>query len=234
MTGFQIFKAEAGLRFVFNRVLPSFPGAGTETFTRLCEAMEPFGLTVDGISVPQPFPSRLNESILEFNLLSGKAVLKVGFGSLELIFKPLTSSDAEIAALLFEAASRAVLGDWEGTLKSPILRITYTSHLELASPETVEAFLLAHLSEAPENSGLQRDAVQYVGFSNSESDGPQVKRITFAKSVLKDSALFFECFLEYAPAFAPANLISRAREEITTILTLFGLARTEPPPEATQ
>ena len=234
MIGYSVLSPQASLRFVFNRVLPSFPAAGTDSFAGLCQALEPFGLIAENISTPQLFGNRLTDTVLEFSLFGGEAVIKVGFGWIDLVCNQLTREALELVPLLLEATVKAILGDWRGTLSDSAVRVTYSAHLILSDVETVESFLATHMSEPPELSGLRRDAFQYYGSIDAASGKPQSTRLTFARSLRSPSGLFVDCFLEYKPENDPAQASVNAQSTITELLATFGLTYLENLTEASR
>ena len=221
MLTYEIEEAALLYRWSFDRMLTYMPGPGTSPFRTLCGRLQKYGVAPADISIDAP-TSKLSEIILSIWLFGSRVLIRISFGWAEMYMKGL--GEADRAALLdIGDALVMTLKEIDEEIGKGHVNITSRAHLSLPPYQTAP-FLQRYLNATIQN--VSPDAFAYKLQFQSEAN-IQEARITFAKSLVFDNALYIDMAIDYRIEDEPLSPALRFEQDLDQALTYFELQLAE-------
>lgn len=217
MREFEIQKVSLTVKWIYDRIIPSLPGAGTEAFGVLCRKLAPFGLSASHIIFDAP-STKLGDVTFTIILLDGRLGIRFFVTYFEIIVDELYEDDEEnvrdIADIVFEALKKI---DTDVDKGKANFRLMY--HLRLKPEENMK--MLAEYLKA--NDSRLKPEMAIFQIEDQENSPLQIARLAVAQSALYENAIFIDLNLEYRRDTDIYDFSDKVKTDVFSIFKLMNL-----------
>lgn len=219
MRNFQIEQVSLNFRWDFERLIPSLPVVGTDSFGILCKKLAPFGLDASRIIAEVP-TNKLGDAQMTIILLDGRLGIRFTISSFEMISDDFINEDEQniidIGEIAFDALKTIDEDAGIGNAK-----ITLNYHLKLEPNENLK-MLAEHLNLSNKIAELSPDMVTYK-VNLAENEHLQHATALLANSLKYSDSIFFNVILDYLKLENMQEFANVVTNDVVKIFNLFEL-----------